>query len=79
MPHKLPVSPPETGAYSVLVGTALFFVLGGWILAGGPLTGLAVRDTPQWIPSHKLKILNDPFRLSTSFCLIHIISTWRSS
>ena len=79
MPHKLPGSPPETGAYSVLVGTALFFVLGGWILVGGPLTGLAVRDIPQWIPSHKLKILNDPLRLSTSFYSTRIISTCRSS
>jgi hypothetical protein len=46
MPQKLLESPPEAGAYSILVGTALFFVLGVWILVGGPLTGLAVRDTP---------------------------------
>lgn len=45
MPHRLPESPPEAGAYSVLVATALFFVFGAWILIGGPLTGLAVRDT----------------------------------
>lgn len=49
MPYKLPESPPEAGAYSVLVGTALFFTFGGWVLVGGPLTGLAVRNAPQWI------------------------------
>lgn len=45
MPQTLPESPPEAGAYSVLAGTALFLVFGGWILVGGPLTGLAVRST----------------------------------
>lgn len=49
MSHKLPDSPPETGAYSVLIGTALFFVIGGWTLVGGPLTGSAVRNASQWI------------------------------
>lgn len=44
MPHRLPESPPEAGAYSVLIGTTLFFILGGWVLVGGPLTGLAVRN-----------------------------------
>ena len=45
MPQKLQEPPSETEAYSVLVGTSLLFVLGGWVLVGGPLTGLAVRDT----------------------------------
>ena len=79
MSHKLPESPPEAGAYSVLVGTALFFVLGGWMLIGGPLTGLAVRDIPQWIQSIAWKILNDSPRPSTPFCSTRTISTLRSS